>query len=377
MTKLRKPMMIMLGSLSLLFIFIFAYKAFSYYMIKKFITCKPAPITVSAIKAAYDSWQPKIKAAGSIAAVQGVDVTTEISGMIKTIHFTPGQFVEAGEILVELNAASEIAHLNALTATAELAKIVYERNQAQFKIQAVSQATLDANAADLKNKLAQVAEQEALIAKKTVRAPFKGRLGISHVNLGQYINPGDQIVTLQALDPIYVHFYIPQQSWVQIQVGQSIHMTTDTYPNRLFNGKITTINPIVDTASRNIQVEATLSNSDAALLPGMFSSVEIETGKLERHILLPQTAVSFNPYGEIVYVLKENGQDSTGVPVFTAMQTFVTVGETRGDQISILKGLKPNDIVVTAGQVKLKNESQVIIHNSIAPPTHNISTINE
>ncbi len=357
----------MLISLGVLFAIIFAYKAFGGYMMKKYMSQKPPPATVSVMKASYQDWQPIIKASGSLRAVKGVDVTTEIAGLVSNIHFIPGQNVKNKEVLVELNADSEMAQLKSLEATAELASVVYERDKAQFAIQAVSKATLDADAADLKSKTAQVTEQAAIVAKKTICAPFDGRLGISYVNPGQYMNPGDKVVTLQALDPIYVDFYLPQQTLVQIHVGQTIKMTTDTYPGRFFTGKITTIDPRVDPATRNVQVEATLSNADFALLPGMFSSVELETGASQRFITLPQTAISFNPYGEIIYIVKETGKDSLGKPVLTATQTFVTVGETRGDQVSVLKGIKEGETVVTAGQLKLKNGSEIIINNSILP----------
>jgi membrane fusion protein (multidrug efflux system) len=374
--KLEKPMFIMLGSVGILFVLIFAYKAFGNYMIKKYMSQKPPPVSVSAMKASYEPWQPKMKTSGSLRAVKGVDVTTEIAGLVRNIHFTPGQNVKNQEILVELNADSETAQLKSLQATSELAEAVYERDKAQFAIKAISKATLDADAADLKSKLAKVAEQAAIVDKKTIRAPFEGRLGISYVNPGQYMTPGNPVVTLQALDPIYVDFYLPQQALVQVGVGQTIKMTVDTYPDRIFTGKITTINPKIDPATRNVQVEAALANPDFVLLPGMFSSIELETGASQPYITLPQTAISFNPYGEIVYILKENthpvkDKNNTNSKLrsttFTATQIFVTVGETRGNQVSVLKGINKNDYIVTAGQHKLKNGSEVIINNSILP----------
>lgn len=369
----------MLGSVGILFMAIFAYKAFGQYMMKKYMSQPAPPISVSAMKASYESWQPKISASGSLRAVRGVEVTTEIAGLVRNILFTPGQDVKNQEMLLELNTDSEMAQLKSLEAAAELAGVVYERDKAQYAIKAVSKATLDADAANLKIKVAQVAEQIAIINKKIIRAPFDGRLGISYINPGQYVNPGNQVVTLQALDPIYVDFFLPQQALVQVQVGQAVEVTVDTYPGRIFSGKITTVNPKIDSTTRNVQVEATVFNPDFALLPGMFASVKVETGPIEQYITLPQTAISFNPYGEIAYIIKENDKDvnnenknkdkksKSSKTTLSAIQTFITVGDTRGDQISVLKGINPGDYVVTAGQHKLKNGSEVIINNSILP----------
>ena len=198
--------------------------------------------------------------------------------MVKYIYFTPGAAVQQGTVLVQLNADSDVAQLLALQATAELARITYERDKAQYAFKAVSKQTVDADIQNLKNAQAQVAQQAATVAKKTIRAPFTGRLGISAVNPGQYLNPGDKIVTLQTLDPIYVDFYLPQQALAQLQMGQAVAVTTDTFPHQIFNGKITTIDPAVDTSTRNVEVEATLSNPKYQLTPGMFAAAEVDTG---------------------------------------------------------------------------------------------------
>jgi membrane fusion protein, multidrug efflux system len=364
---LSKPMVIMLVLIGLLFGSIFVYKAFQSYMMKKNMSGAMAPITVSAMKVTALPWESKLSATASLRAINGVDVTTEIVGLIKKIHFKPGQDIQEGAVILELNADPEIAQLQSLEAQAELAQINYERDKKQFKAQSVSQATLDADAADLKSKKALVAEQAATLAKKTIHAPFKGRLGISAVNLGQYLNPGDKIVTLQSLDPLYVDFYLPQQNLPQIAINQPIVLTTDTYPQVSFQGKITTINPKVDLSTRNVEVEATLSNPDYKLFPGMYGVVEITTGAPKDYLTLPQTALSYNPYGDLVYILKEKGKNKEGKTIFIATQKFVIVGETRGDQIQILKGLEKGDLVVTAGQLKLKNGSLVTINNTVVP----------
>jgi membrane fusion protein (multidrug efflux system) len=362
-----KRMAIMLLAVGLLVGAIFGYHAYNSRMMKKSMASfQPPPVTVTAMKAEYQSWQPQLQSVGSLRAVRGVDVTSEVSGLVRTVHFKSGDDAKEGQMLLQLNADSDIAHLRSLEAEAALAQTVYERDKKQFTVQAISQAALDADASDLKNKKAQVAEQAALVDKKTIRAPFAGRLGISTVNPGQYVNPGDKIVTLQSLDAIYADFYLPQQELSRISLGQAVVATTDTYPGRTFTGRITTIDPKVDAATRNVQVEATVSNPGHKLLPGMYASVEVKAGAVQRFLTLPQTAVTFNPYGETVFVV-ETGKGLEGKPVLTVRQTFVTTGATRGDQIAILKGIKEGEVVVTSGQLKLKNGSRVIIDNKVMP----------
>jgi membrane fusion protein (multidrug efflux system) len=363
-----KRMIIMLLAVGLLFGGILGYQAYKARMMKKSMAGFQAPpATVTTIKAAYQSWQPQLRAVGSLRALRGVDVSSEISGLVRTVLFKSGDEAKEGQVLVQLNADSDIARLRSLEAEAELAKTVYERDEKQLAVQAISQAALDAAASDLKNKRAQVAEQAALVEKKTICAPFDGWLGISTVNPGQYVNPGDKIVTLQSLDSIYADFYLPQQELSRISLGQTVALTTDSYPGRTFTGRISAINPKVDSATRNVQVEATIANSGHKLLPGMYASVEVKAGAAQRYLTLPQTAVTFNPYGETVFVVEESGKGPGGQPVLTVKQTFVTTGVTRGDQIAILKGVKEGDVVVTSGQLKLKNGSRVIIDNKVTP----------
>lgn len=363
----NKPMLWMLLILGILFGLIFGYKIFTGLMIKKFMSSQGAPVmTVAVMKATSQPWQPVIKATGSLRAVKGVDVTTSLSGMVQTIFFTPGQEVKLNDVLVKLNDDAEVAQLHSLMAAAELAQVVYDRDKAQYAIQAISKATLDSDLASLKGKQADVAQQTAIVAKKTIQAPFDGRLGISYVNPGQFLNPGDKVVTLQALDPIYVDFTLPQQDLIHVHVGQDVRLVSDAHPGRVFTGKISTIDPKIDPATRNIQLEATVANPDHALLPGLFGKLEVTTGAPNSYLTLPQTAVSFNPYGEIIYIVEENGKDKTG-SIRTVKQTFVTTGDMRGDQVAILKGLKEGEIVVISGQQKLKNGSRVAINNTILP----------
>ena len=361
-------MLIMLVAVGVVFGGIFGYQAFKARMMKKYMSSgQMPPVTVSALKAASEDWQPQLKAVGSLRAVRGVDVTCEIAGLVRSVHFKSGDEAEAGQILVQLNADSDIAQLHSLEAAAELAQTVYERDKKQFAAQAISRATLDSDAADLKGKQSQVAQQAALVDKKTIHAPFAGRLGISPVNRGQYLNPGDKIVTLQSLDSIYVDFYLPQKELSRVSPGQTVVAFTDAYPGRTFSGKISAVNPKVDPQTRNVQIEATLQNSRHELLPGMYASVAVRAGAVQRYLTLPRTAVTFNPYGETVYIVEETGKGPDGKPARTAKQTFVTMGPTRGDQVAILKGIREGDLVVTSGQLKLKGGSPVVISNKVQP----------
>jgi membrane fusion protein (multidrug efflux system) len=310
--------------------------------------------------------------------VRGVDVTTEIAGQVRDILFKSGQDVRKGDVLVELNADADKAQLQSLQAAADLAATVLKRDQGQLAAQAIAQAQVDADQADLKSKRAQVAQQQAIIDKKTIRAPFSGKLGITTVNPGQYLNPGDKIVTLQTIDPVYVDFNLPQKEVGNLAPGQAVTVQTDGFPGVRFPGKITAISPKVDTSTRNVVVEATIPNAKRQLLPGMFANVLVDVGEKKRYLTLPQTAITYNPYGSTVFVVVDAAEAARAAKAASApapaaseglvvQQAFVTTGETRGDQVAILKGLKEGQQVVTSGQVKLKNGAPVKIDNAIQP----------
>lgn len=364
--EIKSRMKLMLIAFAILFSSIFLSKFISGWLNARRMAAMAQTVNVSAMKAGYSSWQSIITASGSLRAIQGVSVTSELAGMVNTILFVPGAIVQQGDLLVQLNINADVAQLHSLQANAELAKITYDRDFAQFKAKGVSKAVVDSDAANLKSLNAQVEQQIATIAKKTIRAPFAGRLGISAVNLGQYVNPGDKVVTLQQLDPIYVDFYVPQQQLAQLAVGMPVTVKSDAFPGKTFFGKVTTIDPLIDVNTRNVEVEATISNPDFSLAPGMFATTQVTIGEPKKYLTLPQTAITFNPYGDIVYVI-EKSKDENGKSILIANQSFVTTGETRGDQIAILKGLKAGDVVVTSGQLKLKNHMQVVINNSVVP----------
>jgi membrane fusion protein (multidrug efflux system) len=365
---MTKRMVIMLILVGLLFGGIFGFQAFKSHMTQKFMAAQGVPVqTVSAIKASEQTWQTQLEAVGSLRAFRGADIAPEVSGIVSRIHFKSGEEVDAGALLLELNSDADIAKLKSLQAFAELAKQTYVRDQQQFKDKAVSQATLDSDTANLKNVEAQVAEQQALVDKKFIRAPFAGRLGIRAVDLGQYLNPGTQIVTLQVLDPIYVDFYLPQKSIRQVAIGQKVSVNADAFPWQAFDGEITAINPKVDVNTRNVQIRAKIHNPKSLLLPGMFATTEIKVGKAQRYVTLPQTAITFNPYGSTVFLVEARGTGLEGKPALVAQEKFVMTGETRGDQVMILDGVSAGDMVVTSGQIKLRSGTPVVINNTIEP----------
>jgi len=346
------------------------------------------PQTVTTAKIAYEEWQPTLSAVGTLRAVRGVEVALEGAGVVSEVMFKPGAEVKAGDVLLKMRADDLAAQLQSLEASAQLAEANFKRSTEQLAAKAISQAQHDADEANLKSARAAVQQQAALVSKKTLRAPFDGRLGITKVAPGQYLNPGDSVVTLQQLDPIYIDFTVPQRQMSQLGVGKPVTVLLDVFPGKAFKGTITTINPKVDTATRNVQVEATLRNPGRVLTPGMFGNVSVEVGAKQRYLTLPQTALSYNPYGETVFIVKppEAGKAAPAgdaakqgdaakagdaskqpTPQGTAQQTFVTTGPTRGDQVAIVKGLEEGTEVVTSGAAKLKNGTPLVVNNKVLP----------
>lgn len=366
-----KRMLIMLVLVAVVLGGIFGFKTFVNGKIKEFMTGPMGPgkqaVTVSTAKAAPSDWQGQIEAVGSMRAVNGADLSLEVPGVVDAINFQSGDDVEQGKELVKLRDFDDIAKLKSLEAQADLAKITYDRDVKQLAAKAVAQAIVDNDEANLRNLRAQVEQQRELVVKKTLKAPFAGRLGIRQIDLGQYVGAGTSVVTLQALSPIYVDFLLPQQTLAKIEVGQAMKLKVDTWGDREFTGKITSINSRVDAATRNIQVRATIENKDHKLLPGMFAAVTIDSGAPQKLITLPQTAIAYNPYGNLVYIVDNKGNGPDGKPQLTVRQTFVTTGATRGDQVSVLKGVNEGDEVVIAGQMKLRNGAPVAVNNTVTP----------
>jgi len=365
--SMLKRMLIMIG-LVLLLVAILAGAKFL--QIRKLIANqpKPSPQVVSAVTVGKLQWRPELQAVGTMVAVRGVDVTAEVAGLVRSVHFKSGDEVKGGQLLIQMNADADVAQLRSLEAQAALSETVLERDKKQLAVRGIAQAQVDADTADLAAKRALAAQQAALVAKKTINAPFTGKLGIASVNPGQYINPGDKIIALQALDPIYVDFSLPQQQLATLAIGQPVKLAIDAFPGQAFEGKINAISPKVDASTRNLLIEATVANPKRLLLPGMFANVGVDVGDQMDHLTLPQTAITYNPYGSTVFVLKPGDKkDEKGNAPLVAHQVFVTPGPTRGDQVAILKGLEAGQQVVTSGQLKLKNGSQVVVDNSLQP----------
>ena len=397
MTNGKKPsmttrMVIMLVIVGLLVGGLVGFNVFKGVMIKKYMAGMGVPPqTVTTIQAQYQDWKDEMGAVGSLRAVRGVDLSTEIAGLVRSVKFKSGDDARPGQVLVELNDDAERAQLSANKIAVDLALTTLKRDREQLAAEAVAQATVDNDDADLKGKTAQVALQQATLDKKTIRAPFAGRLGISTVNPGQYINTGDKIVTLQAIDPIFVDFFLPQANVAALQKGQTVSVTIDGFKDKTFSGTVTAVNPAVDATTRNIQVEATVPNPDKTLVPGMYARVSVQSGKDQRYLTLPQSAVTYNPYGATVFIGKpapppagggqakegtvnnaaaKEGDNKDGAPPaqnLVAQQVFVTTGPTRGDQVAILKGIDEGATVVTSGQMKLKNGTPLKVNNSAQP----------
>ena len=363
-----KPLIFMALAVAAVLGGIFGWQFFLGSMMKKYMgAAASAPQTVATVSAAASSWQAQLRATGSLRAVRGADLSAQAPGVVEQIGFDSGLDVPAGKLLVRLKPNDDNAKLQQLQAAAELAGQNYKRDQEQFAAQAISQAALDVDASSLKSARAQVLAQQALVEEKIVKAPFAGRLGIRQVDIGQYLTAGTPIVTLQALDPMLIDFYVPQQALSQLKSGQSVSAAVDTYPGAEFKGTVESINAKIDAASRTVQIRASFPNADRRLVPGMFASVRVDSGDPTRHITLPQTAVTHNPYGDTVFVVEQQGVDDQGKPRSVAQQRFVKLGATRGDQIAVLDGLKEGEVVVIEGQMKLRNGVAVLVNNEVAP----------
>ena len=356
---------------------VFAFKAFSGKQMNAFFDNMPQPpVAITSAVAKRERWADDAEAVGTFTAVNGTDVTTEAGGVIREILFDAGQRVKAGTVLVRLNTDNEIATLRALEASAKLAVAQRDRWRELGTQKLVSQAEVEERAADAARAVAQVEAQRAVIAQKTVRAPFDGVLGIRKVTLGQYVQPGDPIVNLQALDPILMDFSMPQQRASQIVEGMAVSATVDALSGKAFEGKVVAVEPRIDPQTRNFTVQASFANPGNEIRPGAFAKVRFSVGDARDVVVVPQTAVSFNPYGNSVYVIteverKEGEVDMQGKPLtgkkLVVTQRFIKTGATRGDLVMVTEGLKPGERVVTSGLLKLRNGAEVTINNTVQP----------
>ena len=323
--------------------------------------------TVSAAQVREETWESTLPAVGSVTAVQGVELRAELAGTVREIAFESGAKADKGQVLVRLDTSSEEAMLRSAEAAAELARLNLARAK-DLRAQGVtSQADFDTNDAAFRRAAGEVDAVKATIAKKTVRAPFAGRLGIRSVNLGQYVHEGDAIVSLQSLDPVYVDFSVPEQQLAQVERAMKLRVETDATPGRVFTGKVTALNPEVDASTRNIKVQATVANPTGELRPGMFARVQLVLPESKAFLVVPATAVLHAPYGDSVFVVGDVRDEKTGKTGKQVTMTTVRLGDTRGDFIAVTDGLKAGQTVVTSGVFKLRNGSPVALDNTMAP----------
>src|SRR5438477_5037679 len=325
------------------------------------------PTTVSSATVKEEDWAPTVAPVGSISAVQGAVVSSEVGGVVSQIAFENGGTAKKGDLLLQLDASAEEALLRSAEAEAELGRQDLERSRGLASQKVVSKAELDAAESKFNRLNAVVDQMRSNIRKKTIIAPFDGQLGIRQVNVGQMINAGQQVVSLQSLDPVYVDFALPQQHLQNLSAGLEARVRTDALLGREFVGKLTAINSTVDTATRNVMVQATLENPDHALRPGMFIKIEIVLPEKHKALVIPGSAISYAPYGDSVFVIEKQKDEKTGKESQVLRQQFVRVGEARGDFVSITTGLKAGETVVGTGVFKLRNGMAVAINNDLAP----------
>jgi membrane fusion protein (multidrug efflux system) len=326
----------------------------------------PPPETVSTAEVVADRWERSVETVGSFRAVQGADLSTESSGVVMSILFENGAEVKEGDLLLELDCDTEKAQLRSAEAESDLARTVYDRTKKLRENNTVPQSELDSAASQLRKMNALVEQLRATIRKKQLTAPFSGRLGIREVNLGQFVNNGDKIVSLQSLDPIYINFLLPQQLIGGLAPGLKLRVISDAYPGREFEGELTAINSEIDPVTRNIRLQGTLGNPEGKLRPGMFARVDLSLGGADEVVRIPATALMRAPYGDSVFVVEEEaGED--GAKKLTARQRFVRTGRTKGDFVAVTEGLKSGESVVVAGAFKLRNGAHVLVSNDMAP----------
>ena len=325
------------------------------------------PTTVTSAEVKQQNWPPLLSAVGSVNAVQGAVVATELGGVVAEIKFENGGLAKKGDVLLRLDASAEEAQLHSAEADLELARADLERARDLAARKVVSKAELDSAESKFKQKDGSVSQMRSMITKKEVRAPFDGQLGIRQVNVGQSIEARTPIVPLASLDPVYVDFALPQQHLSQLSEGLEVDMRSDAMPGREFKGKLTAINSMVDASTRNVSLQATLPNADHVLRPGMFAKVNVVLPRKEPVLAIPATAIAYAPYGDSVFVIEKKKDPKSGKESQTIRQQFIRTGETRGDFVTVIQGLKAGETVVSSGVFKLRNGMPVVINNQLAP----------
>jgi membrane fusion protein (multidrug efflux system) len=335
-------------------------------MIKAGKSFVPPPESVTSAKVEASQWEASRSAIGTLVAVRGVTLGSELPGLLREITFESGSYVKKGQVLVKLDTSAEEAQLSASEADASLAKLNLDRAKSLREGGANTQADLDAATARAKQTQATVANLEAVIAKKTIRAPFDGRISIRQVELGQVLQAGTPIASLQSVSPIHADFYLPQQALAEVKAGQRARLRTDAFPGGSWEGEVTVVNPEVDVATRNVRFRATFTNGDGRLRPGMFANVEVLSPEKRPALLIPATSVLFAPYGDSVFVIEEK-KDESGKTSAVARQKFVRLGERRGDFVAVAAGLSAGETIVSSGAFKLRNGMAVVVNNALAP----------
>jgi len=362
----RKKVWIAIGGVVALGFLLIAVKGLQIFTM---ISAKPPmPVaTVTSAQVKEEDWAPILSAVGSVSAVQGAIVSTELGGVVSQVAFENGGVAKKGDVLIRLETSSEGAQLHTAEADLELARANLQRSRDLAARKVVSKSELDAAESAFGQKQGAVDNTRSMVGKKEVHAPFDGQLGIRQVNVGQMINAGQQVVALTALDPVYVDFALPQQELAKLVTGFEVRVHTDAVSGREFKGKLTAINSMVDTVTRNVSVQATLENPDHALRPGMFAKVEVLLPEKHKALVVPGSAISYAPFGDSVFVIEKKKDPKSGKESQAIRQQFVRVGEARGDFVSIVDGLKPNETIVSTGVFKLRNGMTVTINNDLAP----------
>src|SRR5437667_331444 len=325
------------------------------------------PTTVTSAPVKEEDWPPVLSAVGSVSPVQGAIVSAELGGVVSQVAFENGGEARKGDVLIKLDTSSEQAQLRTAEADLELARANLQRSRDLAARKVISKSELDAAESVSGQKQGTVDNMRSMIAKKEVHAPFDGQLGIRQVNVGQSIDARQPVVALTALDPVYVDFALPQQELSKLSSGFEVRLKSDAMPGREFKGKLTAINSMVDTVTRNVSLQATLDNPDHALRPGMFAKVEVELPQKHKTLVVPGSAISYAPFGDSVFVIETKKDPKTGKESQSIQQQFVKVGEARGDFVSIAEGLKGNETIVSTGAFKLRNGMPVTINNDLAP----------
>jgi membrane fusion protein (multidrug efflux system) len=324
------------------------------------------PTAVTTVVATRETWPSTLSVIGTAAAIQGVTVSADLPGTVDKIHFESGQWVHEGDVLVELDTRQERAQLASLEAQRDLAGINYDRAQQLVKAGVISRSEYDNATAQQKATEAQVGDIKAAIARKTIHAPFTGSLGIRQISLGQYLAAGQAIVALESLNPIYVNFGVPQQDTPNVVLGHALRVTNNDLPGIAFVGRITALDSIINEQTRNIQVQATLSNKGDKLRPGMFVQVELPLGQPRQVVPLPASAINYAPYGDSVYILSDM-KDAKGNSYRGVRQQVVKIAGSRGDQVAVTSGVNPGDEVVSSGVFRLRNGAPVLVNNTVKP----------